>query len=45
MHGHFSPIMAAITTLHVAVIAGFFYFMYNINKSLKRIADNAENKG
>lgn len=30
------------TILHVVVVGGFFYFAYQINQSLRRIADSLD---
>ena len=43
MHGHIGfGIFFGI--LHIGVLGGFFYFLYQISKSLKRIANHYENK-
>lgn len=41
MHGNIA-FGIAFTVLHIAAVGGFFYFIYNISKSLKRIADHFE---
>jgi len=41
MHGNFG-FGIAFAVLHIAAVGGFFYFIYNISKSLKRIANHLE---
>ena len=41
MHGHFG-FGIAIAILHIAAVGGFFYLLYNILKSLKRIANHLD---
>lgn len=42
MHGHVAGIIFSI--VHIVFAGGFFYFLYQITKSLKRIANCLENK-
>jgi len=41
MHGNIG-FGIAFGVLHIAAVGGFFYFLYNISQSLKRIANHLE---
>ena len=43
MHGHWQFGIVAII-FHLVTAGAFFYFMFNITNSLKRIANHLENK-
>lgn len=43
MHGHLGMSLI-FGVVHIGVVGGFFYFLYHISKSLKRIADQLDNK-
>ena len=43
MHGNFG-FTIAFGVLHIAAVGGFFYFIYNISKSLKHIANHLDSK-
>jgi hypothetical protein len=43
MYAHHFPYgIAVASVLHIAVVGGGLYLLYNISKSLKRIADKLE---
>ena len=43
MHGN-PGFGIAFGVLHIAAVGGLFYLMYNISKSLKRIANHLESR-
>jgi hypothetical protein len=44
MYGHFPAFGIVLSIAHAAVAGGFLYLMYQISKSLKRIANHLDNK-